>query len=560
MIKRFRSKFFSLYLLYLTPILLGGLLIRIYRIGEPFGGFQAFNEGFYAFLAEQYFEGSFLYPKTWNGGVDYMVPPFHSYWLFFLKSLFGISEAVDRWGSVVPNMLTLYVIFLLGKKLFNEKIGLMSASLLAFIPMNVLVGRNVQVDATYIFFALTSLYFYLKSLEGNELRNKALSGISLGLSLFSKQFAVFIYPAIILWELCGKRNVPRQVQDERNAAQPQEKSVLEEEKMEELSFFKGRFHWLNGKFLIFLAGSLAIPTPFYLYHILINSTEFWRIQKLQGDILQMPTLPLLKFHNTEAFWGLTPLIYFLGGVSVIWFLLSRRRDLETSPARFLLLILFGIYLSFYLCTNKHSYYLLMLAPLLSLMIGKFLHDLFKNPFVLAGVLGLTLITLMIFSLVTLMGNKYGQKAFKDMGIYLEGVEKEAYYLIVSGHILGAYGPIIRYYAPSSRIIDWDDPSFFEGETGELKIEANKPVYFLESFRQTSNSPTRIFYNELWGLVLRGKILYQIPVNHHFFTYDKIGIEDSKDSKLFGFAKMGEIPVISITRLPEDIKIFKSSRL
>ncbi len=520
-------------------ILLGGLLIRIYRIEEPFDGFQAFNEGFYALLAKEYFKGSLLYPKTWNGEIDYMVPPFHSYWIFFLNELFGISEAVDRWGSVIPNLLTLYVVYLLGEKLFNKRVGLIAASLLAFIPMNVLVGRNVQVDSTYIFFALTSLYFYLKSLETHEYRNKILSGISLGLSLFSKQFAVLMYPSLILWETYGRNQTG-------------------------FTLRNGNLNWLNKKFFIFLGCSLVIPLPFYLYHILFNWAEFWRIQKLQGGILGVPTLSLLKLHHAEIFWGFTPVIYFLGGISIIWVLLRRRQEVEIFPAISLLLILFGIYLIFYLSTHKHSYYVLMVAPILSLLIGKFLHDQLKSSVLLNGVVILTLTTLLTFSLLTLAGNKYGYRSFKDMGNYLEGIEKNGYYLLAPGYVIGAYGPVIRYYAPSGILLNGDDPSFFQEGTGELKIPESKPVYILEPFRATSlsdrqggHSPTKIFYNELWAPILLGKAVYQRPVNHHFFAYDGIEVRDSAEFKILGFSKLGEWPVMSITRLPEDVKIFRS---
>jgi 4-amino-4-deoxy-L-arabinose transferase-like glycosyltransferase len=513
-------------------ILLGGLFIRIYRIGEPFGGFQAFNEGFYAFLAKEYFKGSLLYPKTWNGEIDYMVPPFHSYWIFFLNRLFGISEAVDRWGSVLPNLLTLYVVYLLGKKLFNKRVGLIGAGLLAFIPMNVLVGRNVQVDSTYIFFALTSLYFYLKSLETHEYRNKILSGLSLGLSLFSKQFAVLMYPSLILWETCGRNKTGFTLQN-------------------------WNLKWINKKFFTFLACSLILPLPFYLYHILFNGAEFWRIQKLQGGILGLPTPSLLKLHHGEIFWGFTPLVYFLGGISLLWFLLRQRQEVETFPVLSLLLILLGIYLTFYIVTHKHSYYVLMVAPILSLLIGKFLHDQLKNPVLLSGTVILMLITLVIFSLLTLAGNKYGYKSFKDMGDYLEGIEKNGYYLLAPGYVLGAYGPVIRYYAPSGVLINGDDPSFFEEGTGELKIQESKPVYVLEPFRSLSDSPTKIFYDELWSLILWGKAIHQRPINHHFFTYDWIEVRDSEEFKIFGFSKQGELPVISIARLPKNVKIFRS---
>jgi 4-amino-4-deoxy-L-arabinose transferase-like glycosyltransferase len=515
-------------LFYLIVIFLVGLVIRVYQLDQPFGGFQAFNEGFYALLAKTYFNGSLLYPKTWDGGIDYMVPPFHSYWIFFLNILFGVSEFIDRWASVIPNMLTLYVVFLLGKELFNKRVGLISVSLLAVIPMNVVVGRNVQVDATYLFFTLTSLYLYLKSLRGPGLWYSILSGISLGLALFSKQFAVFIYPAIFLWEVYYK-----------------------------VEYKNRSYPWMSKKFFAFLICSLVIPLSFYLYHMLFNSAEFWRIQKLQGGIVTIPTLSLLKFHNAEVFWGFTPLIYFLGGLSVVWFLLRNRQEGETWFGISLLLILFGIYLLFYLCTNKHSYYVLTVAPILSLLIGKLFHDQLKNPILLGGTLGLTLITLIAFSLLTLAGNKYGQKAFRDMGTYLEEQEKSGYYLIVPGNIWGAYGPVIRYYTPSSIMINWDDPSFFLEETGELKIQDNKSIYLIEPFREATQPPIKIFYNELWSWVLLGKAIYQVPINHHFFSYAKIEIRDSEDSRFFGLVKLAEFPVVRLTKFPEDIKIFRN---
>ena len=82
--------------------------------------------------------------------------------------------------------------YLIGKNVFNEKIGLLSAFLLAFSPSFLFYSSTILTGIPSTFFALLSVYFLIK-------KNYFFSGLFVGLSFMTRFLQLFVLLVIVLF-------------------------------------------------------------------------------------------------------------------------------------------------------------------------------------------------------------------------------------------------------------------------------------------------------------------------------------------------------------------------
>ncbi|MEW6203217.1 MAG: glycosyltransferase family 39 protein, partial [bacterium] len=315
----------------LLLILILAAAIRLYRAGEPFDGFHGFNEAWYSIIAQNFSVKTLLYPTAYTGEVDYNVPPLLSYVLFVVFRTFGASEFMARLVPIFFGILGVYFVFLIGVKLYNERIALASAAMLAFMPVSIIVGRNVQADSLFVGFILAFLYFYLKGRSSSKPAHHIIAGLFLGLAIFSKQPAVLVIVIIFLWEITTARNL----------------------------------RFLNRYFIIMLTAAAAVLLPFYGFHLIVNPAAL--IDAQHGGALRLSELPdvsLLGFLLRESVWAISPPIALIFLISLIYFI---RR---ANDGDLLLYISIAVYGIFFLFLHKHTYYMLPIAPFAALLAGR----------------------------------------------------------------------------------------------------------------------------------------------------------------------------------------------
>lgn len=95
---------------------------------------------------------------------DFHPPLFHVIlrgWIL----LFGSSEAVVRIPSVILGTLTVYITYLIGKKLFEGKTGLIAATLIATSPLHIYYSQEARMYALAAFLASLSAYFFISIIK-----------------------------------------------------------------------------------------------------------------------------------------------------------------------------------------------------------------------------------------------------------------------------------------------------------------------------------------------------------------------------------------------------------
>jgi hypothetical protein len=127
-------------------------------------------------------------PNQGNARIGLLIP------VSLLYSIFGVNEFSSNIIPLMTSLLGIILIFLFGRLLFNEKVGLIAAFLLSFFPLDVLYATRLMSDLPSAIFSVLSVYLFLKA-EKTERSTKTsilyvLSGISLAIAFSIREMAI----------------------------------------------------------------------------------------------------------------------------------------------------------------------------------------------------------------------------------------------------------------------------------------------------------------------------------------------------------------------------------
>lgn len=131
-------------------------------------------------------------------------PPLYYLFMKLINLVGGSSEIVLRLPSVLAGVLTVYVIYLIGKTLFNKQIGLIASLLLATSPLHIYYSHEARMYSLAALFASLCVYFTLKALNDKETYSWILLSIVIPITVGLDYIAGFIL--LPLWILIITRN------------------------------------------------------------------------------------------------------------------------------------------------------------------------------------------------------------------------------------------------------------------------------------------------------------------------------------------------------------------
>lgn len=139
----------------------------------------------------------------WYGSETFYQAPLYPYFLAVLIAVFGPSITLIRVVQMLLGVAGVALIGLSGRKLFSEKVGLVSALMLAIYPPAIYYDGIIQKAslATFLLCVLVTACVYLQC----EMRRRyaVLAGISLGLLVLTRENSLLWTPLIPLWILFG---------------------------------------------------------------------------------------------------------------------------------------------------------------------------------------------------------------------------------------------------------------------------------------------------------------------------------------------------------------------
>ena len=80
--------------------------------------------------------------------------------IYYLIKIFGVSEVVLKTPFIIFGILSVWLVYLIGKKWFNSTVGLVSASFVSFLQYPVMYSQVARPYASGLFFALLLVWFW----------------------------------------------------------------------------------------------------------------------------------------------------------------------------------------------------------------------------------------------------------------------------------------------------------------------------------------------------------------------------------------------------------------
>jgi len=144
--------------LFLLLLIIIGFFYRLYGLSENYSFWT--DENHVAIFARAILErGKPVLENGYSTGIYQWL----QYWLSAVSAkIFGLNEFAIRFPSVIFGVLTIWAVYLLGKELFNKKVGLLSAFLTAFLKIEILWSRQARPYQALQFFYLLGAWFIYK--------------------------------------------------------------------------------------------------------------------------------------------------------------------------------------------------------------------------------------------------------------------------------------------------------------------------------------------------------------------------------------------------------------
>jgi mannosyltransferase len=127
-------------------------------------------------------------------------PPL-SYILTHLLLLLGERDFLLRLPAALFATLTVPLVYALGRALFNEKVGLLGAFLLAIAPLQIRYAQEARMYAMWSFLLVLSLYLFWRAMRSQERRWWFLFAVTTILALYTHLFALLALGVMILFSL-----------------------------------------------------------------------------------------------------------------------------------------------------------------------------------------------------------------------------------------------------------------------------------------------------------------------------------------------------------------------
>ncbi len=276
--------------------------------------------------------------------------------------IFGENKFGFRFPSAIAGIFTVYLLFLIGKKLFSEKAGLWAAAIAAITVNLVHNSRLGLQEPILIALMLAAIYFFLRSDENRK--NLLTAGIFSGLAMLAKYNAVILAPIFGIYILVFRRE------------------------------------WLKEKFLWFgLLAALIIFSPVIIYnlnlylaaghfdfqlsYLLGQDPEIWQSapgKEAAGSLLEriVSFIPALAKSNSWPF-------LILSAISLLWLKYKSIKKQDKSAA-LLLIAAGGIFFLIIGLIGPAPRFLAMLTPFLVLATAAFLSTFFTKNKIWAAAL------------------------------------------------------------------------------------------------------------------------------------------------------------------------------
>ena len=132
--------------------------------------------------------------------------PVYIYLIVPFIKVFGLNAWGVRLPAAIAGIITIYLTYLLGRKLYNEKIALWAAFLLTVSPWHLMLSRPGYEAGVALMLLLLGIYLFLLAIDSRNIKYYLLSAISFGLGPHTYNSAKLVVPIIVIYLVISLRN------------------------------------------------------------------------------------------------------------------------------------------------------------------------------------------------------------------------------------------------------------------------------------------------------------------------------------------------------------------
>lgn len=204
----------------LCLIVVLGLVLRLYKVDSSVADWHSWRQADTASVTRIYIQN----------GIDLLHPTYHDIsniasgldnlqgWRFVEFPIYNALHAVffklypafgiDKWGrltSVFCSLVSVVFLFLLGRRLWGPKQGILAAFFFAVLPFNIYFSRVILPEPMAVMFVTISLWAFARYVYTEKFLDVAISGAALSLAVLVKPYIIFYgLPIIYLaWAKLG---------------------------------------------------------------------------------------------------------------------------------------------------------------------------------------------------------------------------------------------------------------------------------------------------------------------------------------------------------------------
>lgn len=382
----------------LICILLIALIIRVvFVFSTPV---RIWDETVYANLGYDLSQNPFHYSVASSGWSDFIPSEDSIYswpkmgfrapllpYLLALFYLFNLGFLVKFFMPLV-GALSVLLVYLFGKKLFNKNVALYSAILFSLIPLHITYSAKILTDVLFTFFVLLTFFSFWKGYEEGNQKHKILFGVFLALTLLSRYTALWIIPVFLFYFLIRDKSL----------------NFLKDKNLwfAILAFFAVLIPW-------FFYGSLEYGNPLGAFIHGAKAALYW------GGVQSWTFF----FRYWWSMFSITGLIFILGVAHICYKKSFLKKEI------YLLLIWFAFFLGMAIyMPHKEDRFILAISPVISLISGYFIEKIKKyKKLILIGITFL-LVVLLVFQFYQNCNDSYSQKneCFLEGNKFLESTQ------------------------------------------------------------------------------------------------------------------------------------------
>ena len=329
-----------------------------------------------------------------------------------MYGFFGFTQLASRFAPLIFGSFSIFLIFLITKDFFNEKAGMIAAFLLAIAPFHI-KNTIAGMDVMAMFFVLGGMYLFLKADKNKKFSLFAISGVFMGLAIYTKVYPLLFIPSLLLYFAYSQKKDNKEIFSKDNLKlilvflavififtipAITHNSLLYKEK-----------GFMDLQFTRTLGLGEDVAAQYYSWDPIWGRSNSWS-GLIFGDTDHISSGKPLLLASIDFIRISDPINFYLGVLGLL-FIIFNKKESKKYPIFFLLSILFILpFLGSIILLGKHFIFLeILLIPSGAFLIVKAEKKIFKQkkPLFLFALLALML----LLSLILLGNPSSGRTSF-----------------------------------------------------------------------------------------------------------------------------------------------------